>query len=206
MPPRVMSALVAFGVAELLTIAVATQPVQPPSQEVAAAPISEAPAELRPAIETADAVFAEIQKAHVTEITHALATSGPGGAITVCHQSSAQVIERVKREKGFDVGRTSDRLRNPTNIPKPWAAAIVKAYAGQPAKSVDGFYVNLGDRVGVIRPVEEKEICAGCHGRADRLEARVRQELKERYPADHATGFKTGEIRGWLWAEIPVQK
>ena len=74
------------------------------------------------------------------------------------------------------------------------------------AASVDGFYVDLGDRLGVMRPIAEDAICAGCHGPADRLEPRVRQELSERYPADHATGFKTGDIRGWLWAEVPLTR
>jgi hypothetical protein len=202
--PRIVSVLVALGIAELLTIAVATtSPRLQPSPEFAVVPLAQAPTALLPAIATADQVFADIRKAHLTEITRALASGGPGGAISVCHQSSAEVIERVKRDKGFEVGRTSDRLRNPTNLPKPWAAAIVKKYAGARASSVDGFFVDLGDRVGVIRPVAEDAICAGCHGPADQLEPRVRKELSERYPADHATGFKTGDIRGWLWAEVP---
>lgn len=204
MPRIVLAVLVVFGVAELFTIAVATFPQ--PAQDFALVSIADAPASLRPAIDAADQVFADIRTSHATEVTRAMATGGPGGAIAVCHQSSADVIERVKREKGFDVGRTSDRLRNPTNVPKPWAAAIVKKYAGARARSVEGFYVDLGDRLGVIRPVEEQEICAGCHGPADRLEPRVRKELKERYPADRATGFQTGDIRGWLWAEIPLAR
>lgn len=203
---RILVVLVAVGVAELATVAVATQPAQQPSQEFVIVDIAQAPASVRPAIDTADLVFADIRTAHVTEITHALASGGPGSAIAVCHQSSADAIERVKREKGFDLGRTSDRLRNPTNLPKPWAAAVVTKYAGAKASAIDGFYVDLGDRIGVIRPIEELAICAGCHGPADRLEPRVRKELTERYPADHATGFKTGDIRGWLWAEVPVQK
>lgn len=205
MTSRAISLLVAFGVAELLVIGVTSAP-PPQEPSYAAMPIADAPAELRPLIATADEVFGEIKKAHLTEVTRAVATGGPGGAIAVCHESSDEVIRRVKRERGFDVGRTSDRLRNPTNLPKPWAAAIVKKYAGSRASSVDGFYVDLGNRVGVIRPVGEAAICAGCHGPADRLEARVRKELAERYPADRATGFKEGEIRGWLWAEVPVSK
>jgi hypothetical protein len=31
----------------------------------------------------------------------------------------------------------------------------------------------------------------------------VREELAERYPADRATGFKVGDIRGWFWVEVP---
>jgi hypothetical protein len=28
----------------------------------------------------------------------------------------------------------------------------------------------------------------------------------ERYPSDHAVGFRTGEIRGWLWVGVPKLK
>jgi hypothetical protein len=37
----------------------------------------------------------------------------------------------------------------------------------------------------------------------DRLSPAVREELKERYPADQATGFKDGDLRGWFWVEVP---
>jgi hypothetical protein len=87
-----------------------------------------------------------------------------------------------------------------------WAAPIVRQYAGTRAASVNGFYVDLGDRVGVIRPMPEVAICAGCHGSADKLSPAVRATLKDRYPADRAVGFKDGEIRGWLWAEIGKSK
>ena len=33
---------------------------------------------------------------------------------------------------------------------------LVKANAGRQAKSVDGFVVDLGDRVGVLRPIAER--------------------------------------------------
>ena len=29
--------------------------------------------------------------------------------------------------------------------------------------------------------------------------------LKQSYPDDQATGFATGDIRGWVWAEVPKQ-
>ncbi|HEX6974283.1 MAG TPA: DUF3365 domain-containing protein [Vicinamibacterales bacterium] len=204
MPRFVLSAFIALGCVELAAIGLAGS--RPAPQEYAIVQLSEAPEALRATIDTAEQVFTEIRKAHVTEITRALANGGPGGAIGVCHQSSAAVIERVKREKGFEVGRTSDRLRNPTNLPRPWMTATIAKYAGARAASVEGFYVDLGDRIGVMRPIAEESVCGGCHGPADRLEPRVRQELRERYPADRATGFKTGEIRGWLWAEVPVAK
>jgi hypothetical protein len=109
----------------------------------------------------------------------------------------------LARHEGIEAGRTSDRLRVPTNVPKPWAASIVAEHAGKRAADVEGFAVDLGDRVGVLRPIAERPLCAACHGDRDKLDPRVRQELDDRYPRDRALSFQTGELRGWFWAEIP---
>jgi hypothetical protein len=79
----------------------------------------------------------------------------------------------------------------------------VQAHAGERARNVDGFVVDLGDKIGVLRPIAERAICAGCHGPADAVSTGVKTLLAERYPADHALGFKEGEIRGWFWVEMP---
>jgi hypothetical protein len=81
----------------------------------------------------------------------------------------------------------------------------VNAYAGRPARDVDGFAVDLGGRLGVLRPIAERPICAGCHGPAVDLSAAVRSALRLRYPGDRAIGFADGEIRGWFWVELPKQ-
>ena len=107
------------------------------------------------------------------------------------------------RNEGIAAGRTSDRLRNPTNAPRPWAASLVKAHAGQEARKVEGFAVDLGDKVGVLRPIVEQPMCAGCHGTEKQLAPGMKLVLQNRYPADRATGFRNGEIRGWFWVEMP---
>ena len=100
---------------------------------------------------------------------------------------------------------TSAHLRNPANAPPAWAAAIVQRYADHRKATVDGFAIDLGDRVGVMRPVREAPICASCHGPEQDLGPGVRERIAARYPADRATGFREGEIRGWFWVEVPQQ-
>jgi hypothetical protein len=168
-------------------------------------PIKQAPADLRPAIQRADLVIVEMQNATSVELTSALAAGGPGDAIQVCHLSATTLVQRLGREEGIAAGRTSARLRTPSNAPKPWAAPIVKQYADAKAGSVEGFAVDLGTKVGVMRPVAHRAICSPCHGVDDKLNARVREELKDRYPVDRATGFRDGDLRGWIWVEIPKQ-
>src|SRR4029453_15695113 len=145
-------------------------------------PIKDAPAELRPAISRGDVVIAAMHDAFLWELNSGLEQGGPVLAIKSCHIDSARVAERVGREEGLAAGRTSDRLRNPTNAPRPWAAPIVKANAGRRAQDVEGFAGDLGDKVGVIRPIAARPICASCHGRADQFSTAIRAELKDRYP------------------------
>ena len=166
-------------------------------------PLSQAPAELRIPISRADLVVVAMQDAVLRELHDALARGGPAGAINFCHLDATAITQRVGREEGIAAGRTSDRLRNPTNAPKPWAASFVTAYAGRPARSVEGFAVDLGDKVGVLRPIVERPMCAGCHGPEERMAPGVKLVLRDRYPADRAVGFTDGEIRGWFWVEMP---
>jgi hypothetical protein len=166
-------------------------------------PIKDTPAELRPAVQRGELILLSIQNAVLSELTRELSERGPGGAIRVCHMSATTVINRVAREEGIAAGRTSARLRTPSNAPKPWAAPIVARYVDRPAAGLDGFVVDLGPAVGVMRPIAHRAICAPCHGREDQLTPKVRDELTERYPKDHATGFKDGDLRGWLWVEVP---
>jgi hypothetical protein len=166
--------------------------------------IREVPAELRSVVARADLMIAAMHASVLRELADGFAQGGADMAINSCHIDSVLITQRLGRE-GVAAGRTSDRLRNPTNAPRPWTAAIVKANAGRRSQDVDGFAVDLGDKLGVIRPISQRPICANCHGPAERLSPAVRAVLAERYPADRAVGFREGEIRGWFWVEIPKQ-
>jgi hypothetical protein len=165
-------------------------------------PIRDAPADLRPMIARADLMIAAMHDSVLRELNDAFDSVGPDKAMQSCHIDSLLISQRMARE-GVAAGRTSDRLRNPTHAPRPWAAALVHANAGRQARDVEGFAVDLGDRLGVLRPIAERPMCATCHGPAGRLSPAIRAQIAERYPADKAVGFKEGEIRGWFWVEIP---
>ena len=200
-----MTRLVAFGTAGLLSLCLAIVHGQTTSSWPTY-PIKQAPAELRSAIQRADLVIVEMQNATSIELTRALASGGPGDAIRVCHLSATALTHRLGRDEGIAIGRTAARLRTPANAPKPWAAPIVKQYADAKAAGVDGFAVDLGDKVGVMRPVLHRATCSPCHGLDQELDPQVRQELKDRYVKDRATGFKVGDLRGWIWVEVPKER
>jgi hypothetical protein len=193
----------------LLTAGLLVPAASQPSQSPAPPPtyrISQAPPELRRPIQRGDLVIISLQDAMLAELSRDMDQGGPALAVRACHIDTTSVAYRIAKQEGILAGRTSDRLRVPTNVPKPWAAPIVAQYAGARAADVEGFAVDLGDRVGVLRPMAERPICQACHGDRDKLDPRVRQELDERYPRDRALSFNPGEVRGWFWAEVPKQQ
>ena len=195
-----------FGIAGWLWVMLAAGLQGQPSGSGATWPIPDAPASLRPAIARADAIIAAMHDALLAELNSGLEQGGATLAIKSCHIDSDRVAQRVGRTEGVASGRTSDRLRNPTNAPKSWAAPLVNANAGRRAQEVAGFVVDLGEKLGVLRPIAEQPQCAACHGPGDKFASAVRAEIKDRYPADRAVGFNDGDIRGWYWVEIPKQQ
>ena len=164
--------------------------------------IAAAPTELHDAVSRADLVVASLQDALQRELAAGLA-KGPAFAVQSCHIDVVGAIARVTRRKGVTAGRTSDRLRNPMNKPPDWAASLVAQQAGHRARDIDGYVVDLGDAVGVLRPIVHRPMCATCHGTAPEIEPGVRAALAARYPADRATGFHEGDVRGWFWVRLP---
>jgi hypothetical protein len=180
----------------------ATLIAQPPAARNIWA-VADAPAELQEPLARADLIVASMQNALLRELTQALAQGGPAHAVKACHIDVAGLTARIGREAGVRAGRTSDRLRNRANAPPAWTAALVERYAGKQTGDVDGFIVDLGTAIGVLRPIAQRPLCASCHGPAERLDPAVRATIAERYPADRAIGFEPGEIRGWFWVEVP---
>jgi hypothetical protein len=168
--------------------------------------VDSAPAELRPAIQRGDLVIVSVQSAVLGELRARLAEHGPEHALRSCHLDSAAVAMRIAHREGVRVGRTSARLRNPRNAPPSWASDIVASHTVPQARKVDGFVVDLGDRIGLLRPIVEQPICATCHGPASRLSPAVKAEIARWYPADGATGFEEGDLRGWFWVEVPKRR
>lgn len=165
--------------------------------------IADTPAALRPALQRGDRLVTSLQSTLTSHLQRELDAKGPAGALEACHLDVTWAAYRVARDEGLAAGRTASRLRNPTNAPRPWARRIVQQHENSAARGLDGFVVDLGDRIGLLRPIEELPICAACHGPEQRLSPAIRPTLAQCYPADCAIGFKDGDIRGWFWVEVP---
>lgn len=151
----------------------------------------EVPDALRPALLRAEAAI----RAAACDVERRFGEGDPDANATRC-ADAADV-------PGVRVGRTSARLRNPSNAPPEWARPHVAATDGRKAAEVPAAVFDLGDRVGLLRPIEIRRRCLSCHAAAEDLAPGTRAWLRRAYPADRALGYALGDLRGFWWAEAP---
>lgn len=164
------------------------------------------PAELRPATSAAEAAMDQVQKNLLSALSAKLAEGGPVAAVAACQSIAPSLTASIGAARGVDLGRTSFRLRNPQNAPRPWAAALVQAAAGKKAVAESIHYLDLGDRVGILRPIPVGAPCVACHGDAASFSPELKTTLAAAYPKDEAVGFSEGDLRGFFWAEVKKQR
>ena len=172
-----------------LGLAAAPAPAGPPRFSP-----GDAPPELRAAI-------ARAERAVVAAACAAERRFGEGDP-----DASAARCDDAVDVPGVEVGRTSARLRNPRNAPPAWASAYVAETDGRRAAEVAAVAFDLGGKVGLLRPIEVRRRCLGCHAPAERIPQATRAWLSRSYPEDRATGYELGDLRGFWWAEAPTSE
>ncbi|HVP67747.1 MAG TPA: DUF3365 domain-containing protein [Anaeromyxobacteraceae bacterium] len=182
----------------LLAAALLAQAAPSTPVEVAAAP-----AAWKEPLARASKAARALQDRLQGRLARALSDGGPAAAVSVCRDEARQLALAVERESGVQLGRTSDRLRNPANAPPAWAKRAVAGAAGLKASAVAPTALDLGDRLGVLFPIPVRGTCVGCHGPPESLPVSVKQALEAAYPGDRATGYAEGELRGFVWVEVP---
>ncbi len=160
------------------------------------------PASLAPAVARGGVAADALRDQFLKRVTAMLAQGGPMAAMSVCPTEAPRIAKHVGEVHRVEIGRTSFRLRNPANAPRAWAASYVAAAAGKRPEELKPAVFDLGDRVGVLRPIVATPACKSCHGPAEALDPQAKAELARRWPRDQATGFATGDLRGFIWVEI----
>ncbi|MCX8072950.1 MAG: DUF3365 domain-containing protein [Candidatus Binatia bacterium] len=162
--------------------------------------------DIRPEVRTAERAMNLLQQNLQTRLLAALQEGGAVGAVRVCRAAAQEITDTVAREQNIELGRTSHRLRNPVNAPRAWIVPYLEKAAGKPASEVQGAVVDMGDKIGVLRPIATGGMCLVCHGDPRAFTPELRETLAELYPQDRAVGFREGEFRGFMWAEVKKAK
>ncbi len=134
-----------------------------------------------------------------TRLSEVIESQGPAAAIEVCSNEASQIAQSIGNHHGVKIGRTSLKLRNQKNIAPKWAVDLLS----ESATDLQFLQINEST-VGALIPIMLQKKCLTCHGPVDSLAPSLKERLANFYPADEATGFKEGELRGWFWVEVPL--
>ncbi|MBK5910978.1 hypothetical protein CCR85_05660 [Rhodothalassium salexigens] len=146
----------------------------------------------------------------VQELKAAIEAEGPVHAIDVCHTIAPRIADETSARQNLSVGRTSHKVRNPTNLPDEWETEVLDAFlaaaeAGTPIATLEKGAVVDGEdgrHFRYMKGIPTKPLCLNCHG-AD-LTPEVQAAIDETYPQDRATGFAVGDLRGAFTVSIPL--
>jgi len=184
--------LACFGSGEPAVVEPPSEPVKSPERIAAEAG----------ALARASEGIDEVKTTFANRLHQATGSDGLEGAVKVCSEESQGMTALLGAETGARVGRSSLKLRNPNNAGPQWVQDYLKSQDGKVAVDVPGMSEVVGDTARVARAIPVEAACLGCHG--ERVDATVQPLLAERYPTDQATGYHEGELRGVVWAEVPV--
>lgn len=130
----------------------------------------------------------------------AMQAGGPQAAVAVCQTEAPQIADQLSAKTGFEIGRTSLKVRNAANQPQAWQQVVLQDFeqqkqAGKPINELT--FVALsddGDTLRMMQAIGTEAVCLSCHG--DKIDAGLQAEINRLYPTDQATGFQQGDIRG----------
>ena len=140
------------------------------------------------------------------ELGKGMKAGGPVAAIGVCNSLAPAIAQKHSANSGWDVGRTSLKLRNPQNAPDAWETKVLQQFEERRAKGEGPdtlAYAEVvedgGDKYfrfmkGIVMPPMEKMPCLKCHG--ENIDAKTAAKLDALYPQDKARGYKAGQVRG----------
>ena len=140
------------------------------------------------------------------ELGKGMKAGGPVAAIGVCNTRAPEIAMEHSQSSGWDVGRTSLRLRNPNNAPDVWETKVLQQFEEQRAKGEgpdalvhaevveDGGEKYFRFMKGIVMPPLEKMPCLKCHG--EDIDPNTAATLDVLYPQDKARGYKAGQVRG----------
>lgn len=136
---------------------------------------------------------------------------GPIKAIEVCNVKAPAIAMAQSKKHGWEVGRTSLKVRNPDNAPDAWEQAVLEKFearkkAGEDPKTMEYYEVVTQDGKPAFRYMKAiptaKKPCLVCHG--TNIQPKLAEALDKLYPQDQARGFKAGDIRGAFTITQPM--
>jgi hypothetical protein len=161
----------------------------------------------------ADDAADELVRQLMGRLQKAMAEGGPAAALHVCSEVAQDVTRSLGDEQQVSIRRTGLRVRNPMNRPDDFETAWLQEAAATVAAgdTVAPLYQVMrapagGHELRHLRAIIfPGGMCSQCHGGEQEIQPQVRGLLRELYPADQATDFKPGDLRGAISVRVPLR-
>ena len=163
-----------------------------------------------PLVQQARSVVGEFSKALKSALQQSMSSGGPVEAIGVCHLEAPLIATKTSKKSGWQVRRTSLKLRNSANAPDPWELAVLEAFEKRKVAGEDPAKLEFSETVDMngqstfryMKAIPTAGVCLACHG--DKQSPEVTAKLKKLYPDDQAHGFAVGDLRGAFTLKKPL--
>ena len=144
------------------------------------------------------------------ELQAAIKAGGPPNAVQVCQKRAPAIAHDLSEKTGWDVARTSLKLRNPANQPDAWELAVLNKFEERKAAGEDPAQIAYGEVIEqdgkktfrFMKAIPTAELCLSCHG--SELSPELQAQLDQLYPTDQARGYQLGDIRGAFTLQKPL--
>jgi len=144
------------------------------------------------------------------ELQSGMQQGGPVNAVSVCNLTAPAIANTYSVSNGWEVGRTSLRLRNPNNAPDAWERSVLEAFEERKLAGEDPAQMEFHEVVRVdgdkqlryMKAIPTSRPCLACHGETP--DSIVKTRLEKLYPHDQALGYREGDIRGAFTITQPL--
>ena len=144
------------------------------------------------------------------ELQSSMQEGGPVNAVSVCNLTAPAIANTYSVRNGWEVGRTSLKLRNPNNAPDAWERSVLEAFEERKLAGEDPAQMEFHEVIRVdgdkqlryMKAIPTSRPCLACHGEA--LDSIVKARLEKLYPHDRALGYQEGDIRGAFTITQPL--
>lgn len=129
-----------------------------------------------------------------------IAAKGQAEAVKFCNVQALSITAMYASE-GIVVSRVSDKNRNPGNALQDMDKATWQQYLDLAVKkdSLKPVAITSNNQVHYYKPILMQPMCLSCHGSTEKDIAKELQPIiSSLYPADKATAYKAGQLRG-MW-------
>jgi len=143
----------------------------------------------------------------------AIKEGGPAAAIGVCTNVAPMIAGELSRQNGVRVTRVSLKVRNPLlGTPDAWEQGVLQSFEARLAKGEAADKLEFAETVSepagksfrYMKALPVQPVCVNCHGDAANLAPEIKERIAREYPADRATGYLPGQIRGAVSVKRPL--